>query len=114
MYQRHSYFFVSEQSGLASSKLEICIDLDSGWTVINAVIELFLVIMVTLRVIPRTATFTWSPGASSQFIATGTRAGAIDADFSNLTQLELWDLDLNSESQCDEVQLVASIDTDSR
>lgn len=70
--------------------------------------------MVKLRVIPRTATFVWSPGASTPFLATGTRAGAVDADFSNVTRLELWDLDLNNERQSHELQSVASVETDSR
>ena len=70
--------------------------------------------MVKLRVIPRTATFVWSPESSSSCLATGTRAGAIDADFSNVTQLELWDLKLENERQKHELQPVASVDTESR
>ena len=70
--------------------------------------------MVKLREIPRTATFAWSPGTTSPFLATGTRAGAVDADFSNDTQLELWDLKLGSSEPGLEVQPVASINTDSR
>lgn len=70
--------------------------------------------MAPLREISRTATFAWSPVASSPFLATGTRAGAIDADFSNVTQLELWDLDLTNEGQRHEPKLVARIETDSR
>lgn len=72
------------------------------------------VIMVRLREIPRTAAFAWSPGTSSPYLATGTRAGAVDVDFSNDTQLEIWDLDLNNTKQSHELQPVASIDTDSR
>ena len=70
--------------------------------------------MVKLREIPRTATFAWSPGATSPFLATGTRAGAVDADFSNDTQLELWDLKLSNPSQGVELHPAASIGTDSR
>ncbi|MCJ1403396.1 protein transport protein S31 [Xylographa trunciseda] len=70
--------------------------------------------MVRLREIPRTATFAWSPGTSSPFLATGTRAGAVDADFSNDTQLELWDLDLNNTELGIELKPAASIATDSR
>lgn len=51
--------------------------------------------MVRIREIPRTATFSWSPGAQAPLLATGTRAGAVDFDFSNETNLELWDLGLN-------------------
>ena len=71
-------------------------------------------IMVRLREIPRTATFAWSPGTASPCLATGTRAGAVDADFSNDTQLELWDLNLDNTKQGHELQPTASIDTDSR
>lgn len=70
--------------------------------------------MVKLRVIPRTATFVWSPHSTSSLLATGTKAGAIDADFSNVTQLELWDLDLRNERQHLEQQPIASVDTGSR
>lgn len=70
--------------------------------------------MTRLREIPRTATFAWSPGTSLPYIATGTRAGAVDADFSNDSRLELWDLNLNNFNQNYELQPVASVDTDSR
>lgn len=70
--------------------------------------------MVRLREIPRTATFAWSPGAAPPLLATGTRAGAVDADFSNETQLELWDLALNSPEHPVELQPAASISLDSR
>ena len=70
--------------------------------------------MVGLREIPRTATFAWSPSTASSYVATGTRAGAVDADFSNETRLELWDLQLDDSVQKSELQPLASIDTDSR
>jgi protein transport protein SEC31 len=70
--------------------------------------------MVRLREIPRTAAFTWSPGASTPFLATGTKAGAVDADFSSDTQLELWDLDLDNVTRDKELKPAASIATDSR
>lgn len=38
----------------------------------------------------------------------------MDADFSNDTQLELWDLDLNKKDQGIELHPAASIATDSR
>jgi len=69
--------------------------------------------MVRLREIPRTATFAWSPGAASPLIATGTRAGAVDVDFSNETCLELWDLALDNTAQGPELQPAAKIGTDS-
>lgn len=70
--------------------------------------------MVGLREVPRTATFSWSPSKSTTLLATGTRAGAVDEGFSNDTQLELWDLKLDDDKQSQELQPVASIDTDSR
>ena len=70
--------------------------------------------MVGLREVPRTAAFAWSPGPAPPFLATGTKAGAVDEGFSNDTQLELWDLDLSSSSSGKELQPAASIDTDSR
>ena len=70
--------------------------------------------MVGLREVPRTAAFTWSPGSSSPFLATGTKAGAVDEGFSNDTQLELWDLNLGEQPSGGELQPSATIDTDSR
>lgn len=70
--------------------------------------------MVRLQEIPRTATFAWSPATASTFLATGTRAGAVNADFSNETQLELWDLGLGDDRKSRIIQPVGSIDTDSR
>lgn len=70
--------------------------------------------MVRLREIPRTAAFAWSPGPEAPLVVTGTRAGAIDADFSDETKLELWDLGLDSDEQGVELQPVASLSTDSR
>lgn len=70
--------------------------------------------MVRLREISRTAAFTWSPGAGKPLIVTGTRAGAVDADFSGDTKLELWDLDLDNQEQGLELQPLASIAADSR
>ncbi|KAF2115593.1 hypothetical protein BDV96DRAFT_52871 [Lophiotrema nucula] len=70
--------------------------------------------MVRLREIPRTATFAWSPGPTSPLLATGTKAGAVDADFSNDTTLELWELDLDNSEQGVELQPVATVNADSR
>ncbi len=70
--------------------------------------------MVRLREIPRTAAFAWSPGSDLPLIATGTRAGAVDADFSDETRLEIWDLGLDKLEQGVELQPLASISTDSR
>lgn len=69
--------------------------------------------MVRLREIPRTATFAWSPGAAAPLVATGTRAGAVDVNFSNETCLELWDLALDRSDAGGELQPAAKIDTDS-
>jgi len=70
--------------------------------------------MVRLREIPRTAAFAWSPGTTSPFLATGTRAGAVNDSFSDDTQLELWDLSLDTAGQGVELQPTASVTSDSR
>ncbi|KAK4157453.1 hypothetical protein C8A00DRAFT_29601 [Chaetomidium leptoderma] len=69
--------------------------------------------MVRLREIPRTAAFAWSSGPNPVLV-TGTRSGAVDADFSDETKLELWDLNLDAPDQGLELQAVASISTESR
>jgi protein transport protein SEC31 len=70
--------------------------------------------MVRLREIPRCATFAWSPGSETPLVVTGTRAGAVDLEFSDETKLELWDLSLDNLEQGVELQPIASISTDSR
>lgn len=70
--------------------------------------------MVRLRDIPRTATFAWSPGPTQPLIATGTKAGAVDADFSNDTQLELWELKLDDAEQGVELEPVTTVNVESR
>ncbi|KAF4552090.1 Protein transport protein sec31-like protein [Elsinoe fawcettii] len=70
--------------------------------------------MVRLREVQRTAAFAWSPGSAPPALATGTKAGAVDADFSNDTTLELWDLGLDSTSPVTELQAAGSINTESR
>ena len=69
--------------------------------------------MVRLREIPRTAAFAWSPGAAAPFIATGTKAGAVDIDFSNETCLEVWDLALDGKNEGPELKPSGKIATDS-
>ncbi|KAK9457669.1 hypothetical protein V1511DRAFT_455403 [Dipodascopsis uninucleata] len=72
--------------------------------------------MVKLKEIPRTATFTWSPGPQLPLLATGTVAGAVDADFSSSSSLEIWDLDLIDKSN-DRFQITSpkvSVNTDAR
>ncbi|TPX62134.1 hypothetical protein PhCBS80983_g00603 [Powellomyces hirtus] len=52
-----------------------------------------------LRHINRTATLAWSPGqhdSHGPLLAAGTVAGALDASFSATTELEIFDLNLNS------------------
>jgi protein transport protein SEC31 len=70
--------------------------------------------MVRLREIPRTAAFAWSTGAVHPRIVTGTKAGAVDADFSSETALELWNLDLRSSDSSIELQSSAKLEVDSR
>ncbi|KAK0705219.1 hypothetical protein B0H67DRAFT_593498 [Lasiosphaeris hirsuta] len=69
--------------------------------------------MVRLREVPRTAAFAWSPGAKP-LLVTGTRSGAVDADFSDETKLELWDLNLDGPEQGLELQPITSISAESR
>lgn len=70
--------------------------------------------MVRLREVPRTATFAWFPGSGKPLLVSGTRAGAVDADFSDESNLELWDLSLDDQQQGLELQPLVSITTDSR
>ncbi|KFH48656.1 Protein transport protein-like protein [Hapsidospora chrysogenum ATCC 11550] len=70
--------------------------------------------MVRLRELPRTAAFAWSPGSGKPLLVTGTRAGAVDADFSDESKLELWDLALDDQQQGLELQPIASIHTESK
>ncbi|KAF1989052.1 hypothetical protein K402DRAFT_461475 [Aulographum hederae CBS 113979] len=70
--------------------------------------------MVRLREIPRTAAFAWSTGAAPPLIATGTKAGAVDSDFSSETQLEIWELDLGNTEQGVELQPRGSVSVNSR
>jgi protein transport protein SEC31 len=51
-----------------------------------------------LNTISRTATFSWSPGNQAPMVATGTIAGAVDDSFTNASDLEIFKLDLNPES----------------
>ncbi|ETN43195.1 uncharacterized protein HMPREF1541_02354 [Cyphellophora europaea CBS 101466] len=68
--------------------------------------------MVRLREIPRTAAFAWSPDANAPWVATGTKSGAVDVDFSNETCLELWDLALDDQVQGQELKPAATINTE--
>ncbi|KAF8324282.1 uncharacterized protein EI90DRAFT_3000716 [Cantharellus anzutake] len=53
-----------------------------------------------LKEIQRTATFAWSPSSRpTTLIVTGTVAGALDASFSNESQLEIWDPDFMNKSE---------------
>lgn len=70
--------------------------------------------MVRLREIPRTAAFAWSPGPGKPLLVTGTRAGAVDVDFSDESKLEIWELALDNQEQGLELQPVATISTESR
>jgi protein transport protein SEC31 len=47
-------------------------------------------------------------------VATGTRAGAVDADFSDESKLELWDLALDDQQQGLELKPIVSIATDAK
>jgi protein transport protein SEC31 len=54
-----------------------------------------------LKEIHRTSTFAWSPATGQPLLATGTMAGALDASFSNESQLEIWAPDFADLSQFD-------------
>jgi len=66
-----------------------------------------------LKEIPRTATFAWSPGQHLPIIATGTVAGALDESFSNTTDLELFHLNLKSDSGV-ELQSAGAVSSNAR
>ncbi|KAI0999181.1 Protein transport protein [Podosphaera aphanis] len=70
--------------------------------------------MVRLRTIGRTGAFAWNPDSSAPLLVTGTRTGAVDADFSDETKLELWALHLEDPNQAVELQPIATLSTDSR
>jgi len=54
-----------------------------------------------LKEIHRASTFAWGPVAGESLIATGTVAGALDASFSNDSQLEIWNPDLADATEFD-------------
>jgi protein transport protein SEC31 len=70
--------------------------------------------MARFRDIPRTAAFAWSPDAAQPKIATGTKDGALDIDFSSATALDLWDLTPSSANTSDELRPYATLPVDSR
>ncbi|ORX82954.1 WD40 repeat-like protein [Basidiobolus meristosporus CBS 931.73] len=51
-----------------------------------------------LKDIDRTATVAWGPHQSQTYLATGTMSGALDASFSNKSDLELFKLDFTEDS----------------
>jgi protein transport protein SEC31 len=69
--------------------------------------------MVQLKQITRSATFAWSPAQGKPLIASGTIAGAVDASFSQDSELEIWDLDLdNTDTAAFELAPAAKISTE--
>jgi protein transport protein SEC31 len=69
--------------------------------------------MVQLKQITRNATFAWSPAQGKPLIASGTIAGAVDASFSQDSELEIWDLDLdNTDNAAFELAPAAKISTE--
>jgi protein transport protein SEC31 len=69
--------------------------------------------MVQLKQITRNATFAWSPARGNPLIASGTIAGAVDASFSQNSELEIWDLDLdNTDTSAFELQPTAKLSTE--
>ena len=69
--------------------------------------------MVRVCDIPRTAAFAWSSSAIRPQIVTGTKAGAVDANFSDDSSLEIWDLHVGKSGNT-ELQPSASITTESK
>lgn len=63
--------------------------------------------------IPRTAVFAFSPGAGAPLVVTGTRAGAVNEDFSSEVKVELWDLGLDKLDHTSELTPAGTITTDS-
>ena len=71
--------------------------------------------MGRLREISRTAAFAWSEDVANPSMVSGTKAGALDADFSNDIKLELWDLELGRDNYLhQELQPVCSLVVDSK
>lgn len=69
--------------------------------------------MVRLREVPRTAPFAWSPGSAAPLIATGSKYGAFDENFSNETRLEIWNTALDDPDQGAELEPSASVTVES-
>ncbi|CAG8591763.1 13128_t:CDS:10 [Ambispora gerdemannii] len=67
-----------------------------------------------LKEIPRTATFAWSPGQHLPIVASGTVAGALDASFSNTTELELFHLDLHKTDSSHELKPAGVVTSNAR
>ncbi|EME48866.1 hypothetical protein DOTSEDRAFT_76368 [Dothistroma septosporum NZE10] len=63
--------------------------------------------------IPRTAVFAFSPGAGAPLVVTGTRAGAVNEDFSSEVKVELWDLGLDKLDRDSDLKPAGTINTDS-
>jgi protein transport protein SEC31 len=69
--------------------------------------------MVQLKQITRNATFAWAPAEGKPLIASGTIAGAVDASFSQDSELEIWDLDLdNADTSAFELKPTAKVSTE--
>lgn len=69
--------------------------------------------MVQLKQITRNATFAWAPAEGKPLIASGTIAGAVDASFSQDSELEIWDLDLdNTDTSAFELKPTAKVSTE--
>ncbi|KAK5175717.1 protein transport protein S31 [Saxophila tyrrhenica] len=69
--------------------------------------------MVGLRTLERTAVFAWSKGSGTPLLATGTKVGAVNDDFSSEVLLELWDLELQKQERDAEPKKLCAITVDS-
>jgi protein transport protein SEC31 len=71
--------------------------------------------MVQLKQITRNAKFAWSLANSTPLIASGSIAGAVDASFSQVSELEIWDLDLdNTDTAAFELKPSAKVSTEQK
>jgi len=68
-------------------------------------------------ILPQTATFSWSPSSypsSEPLLATGTVAGALDENFSNEAQVQIWRPDYAGGRRGGNPTRLASLNTSAR
>ncbi|ODV92910.1 hypothetical protein CANCADRAFT_49300 [Tortispora caseinolytica NRRL Y-17796] len=71
--------------------------------------------MTRFSPIPRLGAFAWSPSSDPQYIATASKAGAIDSNFTSTPSIDLWDVEsLAKALSSDDVTPVTSVPCDSQ